>query len=154
MHGVDFELARDAFGRLVLNRAGHSHVGVAPVRAFPLTAPDGALAIVDAEGYELAWIDALDALSSQARRLVEEELAQREFVPEIRQLMGVSSFGTPSTWRVETDRGPTSFVLKGEEDIRRLGDGLLITGSDGVAYRVRQLAALDRASRRLLERFL
>lgn len=154
MSGVDFELTRDAFGRLVLVRAGRSYAGVAPVRAFPLTAPEGGLAIVDAQGHELAWIDSLDTLAPQARGLVDEELAQREFVPEIQRLVAVSSFVTPSTWRVETDRGATSFVLNGEEDIRRLGEGLLIASSDGVAYCMRDLASLDRTSRRLLERFL
>jgi hypothetical protein len=154
MDGVDFQLARDTFGRLVLTRAGRSHVGVVPVRAFPLTAPDSGLAIVDTLGHELAWLETLDTLPAQSRQLVEDELSHREFMPEIVRLWGVSSFGTPSTWRVETDRGATSFVLKGEEDIRRLGDGLLIASSEGVAYRVRNLASLDRTSRRLLERFL
>jgi hypothetical protein len=150
----DFELARDTFGRLVLTQAGRSYVGVVPVRAFPLTAPDSGLAIVDAQGHELAWIDTLDTLPAQSRGLVEDELSHREFMPEIVRLRSVSSFGTPSTWHVETDRGATSFVLKGEEDIRRLGEGLLIASSEGVAYRVRELASLDRHSRRLLERFL
>ena len=69
--------------------------------------------------------------------------------------MSVSSFGTPSTWTVETDRGDTTFVLKGEEDIRRLKGGeLLIAASEGVQYRIADMAALDKASRRLLERFL
>ena len=67
----------------------------------------------------------------------------------------MSSFGTPSTWTVETDRGNTSFVLKGEEDIRRLkGNALLIAASEGVQYRIADMTALDKASRRLLERFL
>jgi hypothetical protein len=56
---------------------------------------------------------------------------------------------------VDTDRGPARFVLKGEEDIRRIGNGaLLITDSDGIHYLVRDAAALDRNSRRLLDRFL
>ena len=56
---------------------------------------------------------------------------------------------------METDRGDTSFVLKGEDDIRRLGrNALLIVGGQGVQYSVPDMSALDRASRRLLERFL
>jgi hypothetical protein len=66
----------------------------------------------------------------------------------------VSSFSTPSTWTVETDRGH-QLVLKTEDDIRRLERGrLLITGSQGIVYQIRDLLALDRGSRRLLERFL
>jgi hypothetical protein len=46
-------------------------------------------------------------------------------------------------------------VLKVEEDIRRLGGGALLIGSaHGVQFLVRDRHALDRQSRRLLERFL
>ena len=67
----------------------------------------------------------------------------------------MSTFSTPSVWQVDTDRGLTSFVLKGEEDIRRLKDGALwISDSHGIQFVVRDRRALDRRSRRLLERFL
>ena len=152
----DFRLSRNAFGRLVLTAAdGTVHEGVVPVRAFPIAAPEEGISLVSAEGHELAWIDRLADLPPQPRALVEEELASREFVPEIRRLRRVSSFATPSTWEVETDRGDTSFVLKGEEDIRRLGaNGLLIADSHGIQFLIRDLTALDKASRRLLDRFL
>ena len=62
---------------------------------------------------------------------------------------------TPSTWRVDTDRSATTLVLKGEEDIRRLGGrALLVTDSQGLQFRVADVAALDRHSKRLLGRFL
>lgn len=153
-HGLDFTLHRDDFGRLVLTRGGEVHVGVLPVRAFPLTAPQEGLSIVGADGHELLWVDRLGDLDTPARTLIEQELAHREFMPEIRALRAVSTFATPSTWTVETDRGETRFVLKGEEDIRRLGAGLLVASSHGVVFRVRELAVLDRHSRRLFERFL
>ena len=90
------------------------------------------------------------------RTLLDEELATREFVPQVRRLVGVSSFTTPSTWHVETDRGDTTFVLKGEEDIRRLGSRsrLMIASEEGIHFLVPDVAALDKASRKLLERFL
>jgi hypothetical protein len=84
-----------------------------------------------------------------------EELASREFMPEISRLNHVSSFATPSAWSVETDRGPTTFVLKGEEDIRRLSAStLLIADSHGVHFLIRDLHRLDASSRKLLDRFL
>ena len=151
-----FQLKRQAAGQLVLIDAGNkSHVGVVPVRAFPLAAPDEGISLVSTEGHELAWIEQLQELPEAMRALMQEELALRDFVPEILRLESVSSFGTPSVWTVETDRGVTSFILKGEEDIRRLGrSALLIAGSEGVQYSVRDMTALDRASRKLLERFL
>jgi hypothetical protein len=153
---MSFDLRRDDFGRLVLVGAdGVAHVGVVPVRAFPIAAPVEGLSLLSAEGHELAWVDRLDDLPAAERALVEAALAEREFMPEIRGLLGVSTFSTPSTWTVQTDRGPTQFVLKGEEDIRRVGRTMLIVAdSRGLQFAVRDLTALDRHSRRLLERFL
>lgn len=152
----DFRLTRNPLGRLVFAAPdGEVHEGVAPVRAFPIAAPETGIALVSADGHELAWIDRLTDLPDDTRALLEEELASREFMPEIRSIRRVSSFATPSIWQVETDRGDTAFVLKGEEDIRRLAPAtLLIADSQGIHFLVRDIHALDKASRKLLDRFL
>ncbi len=162
MNGSDrppaFELSRDGLGRLnYVGADGEQHQGVTPVRAFPIGAPDEGLSLVSTEGKELVWLPRLSDLSAGQRTLVEQELANREFIPEIRRIVKVSTFSSPSTWDVDTDRGPTQLVLKGEEDIRRLPGtraGLLITSGHGIVFRVPDLLALDRHSKRLLERFL
>ncbi|WP_019142338.1 DUF1854 domain-containing protein [Noviherbaspirillum massiliense] len=153
----NFNLTRDAFGRLVFASADNAIVeeGVVPVRAFPIGAPDKGIALVDADGHELAWIDQLSDLPADVRALIEEELANREFLPEIRSILRVSTFAVPSTWEVETDRGPASLILKGEEDIRRIAQTtLMIADSHGVQFLIRDLDKLDKASRKLLDRFL
>ncbi len=153
---VAHHIHRDSFGKLVFtDEQGHAHVGVVPVQAFPIDAPGENVSLVSADGHELVFIPQLSGLDTDTRRLLQEEIAQREFMPVIDQLVSVSTFATPSTWQVRTDRGLTSFVLKGEEDIRRLkGSGLLITDSHGVTYRVIDLRVLDRMSRKMLDRFL
>ena len=148
------ELSRDTFGRLVLATAEGPQT-VVPVRAFPIAEPERGISLVDGDGHERAWIGRLADLPAPQRQLVDEELASREFVPEIRALKDVSSFATPSTWQVTTDRGDTALVLKGEEDIRRLTQTMLmIADSNGIQYLIRDLSKLDRHSRRLLDRFL
>lgn len=152
-----FQLTRNTFGRLVFTSQDglESHEGVVPVRAFPIVAPDESIALVNSEGRELAWIDKLAHLPDQLRALIEEELTNREFLPEIRRVMKVSSFASPSTWDVETDRGPAKLVLKGEEDIRRIAQTtLLIADRHGVQYLIRDIQKLDKGSRKLLDRFL
>lgn len=153
---ADYQLRRNAFGRLeFIGSDGEVHVGVVPVRAFPISAADDGVALVDPYGHELAWIDQLADLPDELCALVEAELAQREFMPVITRIVGVASFATPSTWQVETDRGPASFVLKGEEDIRRLTPpALLIADSHGIHFLIRDRSALDQHSRRILDRFL
>ena len=151
-----FQLSRNPFGQLVYTGAdGKAQTGVQPVRAFPIGAPDEGLSIMGPDGHELAWIPHMRDLPPQDRALLQEELGQREFFPVIQQILRVSTFSTPSTWTVATDRGQTEFVLKGEEDIRRLpGAALLIASSHGVQFIVKDTGELNAHSRKLLSRFL
>lgn len=151
-----FDLRRDSFGKLVLTTsAGEEFVGVAPVRSFPVQAPTRGISLVREGGKEVAWIENLDEVAPEVRALVTEELDGREFMPEILTIKGVSSFATPCTWTVKTDRGDTEFVLKGEEDIRRLGAySLLIADSHGIHFLIRDMFAIDKGSRKILDRFL
>lgn len=152
-----WRLKRDAFGKLVLSQPdGAVYEGVVPVRAFPVQSPQDGIALVSTDGKEVAWIDHLVELPSEIRALVEEELTSREFMPEIARIVGVTSFSTPCTWTVETDRGQTAFVLRGDEDIRRLGasGALLISDIHGIHYLVRDQFALDAGSKRILDRFM
>lgn len=156
MRDTTFSLQRNAFGRLVLTDAtGTAHENVFPVRSFPIAAPSEDVSLVATNGQELAWIPNLDDLPVDMKVLIEQELASREFMPTITRLKRVSSFATPSTWWVDTDRGETSFVLRGEEDIRHLGKrSLLIADSHSIQFLIADLLELDKASRRLLDRFL
>lgn len=153
---TDWTLRRDPHGRLqLITTDAQVHDAVTPVRAFPLAAPDEGVSLVGADGHELAWIERLSALDAATQSLIHEALAPREWMPRIQRIVAVSTFATPSTWTVETDRGTTQLVLKAEEDIRRLGQGrLLILDSRGIQFIVPDQFALDRASRRLLNRFL
>jgi hypothetical protein len=151
-----FELSRNPFGQLELRTAdGHVHVGVLPVRAFPIQSPDDGISLVQVDGHEVIWIDALAGLPAKEQALVREELQSREFMPEIQRIARVSSFSTPCTWHVSTDRGDTQFVLRGSEDIRRVGQGaLLVTDSHGIQFLIRDQARLDKEGRRILDRFM
>ncbi|MDP2169857.1 MAG: DUF1854 domain-containing protein [Rhodocyclaceae bacterium] len=155
-----FTLSRNSFGRLVLSdAAGLAHAGIVPVRAFGITAPDYGISLMSADGKELQWLENLDVLPDDIRSLIVAELAQREFVPVIRRIASVSSYATPSTWQVDTDRGTTALILKSEEDIRRLrgtdnAGALLIADSQGIHFLIRDRLALDAHSQKILKRFL
>jgi len=151
-----FQLRRDSFGKLVLTTAeGEEHVGVIPVRAFPIQAPTRGISLVREGGKEVAWIDDLAEVPEQTRALIQEEIEGREFIPEILTIKDVSSFATPCTWFVTTDRGDTEFVLKVDEDIRRIGEAsLLIADNHGINFLVRDMFHIDKHSRKILDRFL
>ena len=134
---------------------GLQHDHVMAVRSFPVSAPEEGIALVDVDGKELLWIPHLNLLADPVRTQIVKAINQREFMPQIVKLYGVSGFLTPSTWDIETDRGRTSLLLKGEEDIRRLSASvLLVTDAHGVQFLIRDLARMDRYSRKLLDRFL
>ena len=151
----EFELTRNAFGRLVLKNDAGVHEGVVPVKAFPVTAPGEGIALMSAQGRELAWIASMEALQDASRILLEEALRDREFMPEILCLVSVSGYAAPCEWKVKTDRGETAFTLKSEDDIRRISpSALILTDSHGVNFLIKNPADLDRHSKKLLGRFL
>ena len=149
-------LERDTHGHLVLvSPDGRQRTLVEPVRAFPFTAPDEGIALLDAQGREVAWIDDLRRLPDISRQWLADALVEREFMPAIQRILTTSGDAMPCTWTVMTDRGKTHFVVKGEESLRRLGaQGLLLQDSHGITYLILDRTVLDRHSRRILDDLL
>lgn len=156
MTSPDFQLSRNAFGRLVLTTAaGVAHEGVVPVRAYPIQAPNDGVALMATDGHEVGWLDRLSDAPPAMQALIRAALDTREFMPEILAIDSVTSFSTPCTWSVQTDRGATRFVLRGDEDIRRVGSTvLLVTDSHGIQFKINDLAQLSKESRKIMDRFL
>jgi hypothetical protein len=154
MHDT-FTLHLDPFGRVVLTDAdGLPHEGVMAIRAFPLSHRDRWVSLCDSAGRELACVEDPERLSPETRAVLNEALAKVEFLPVIERVRRVTT-GEPSQWQVETDRGAVTFILKSDDDIRRLGEnGVLIVDSEGVRYLIPDHTALDAASRRAVERYL
>ncbi len=159
-HGIqrstDIHLSTDAFGRLRYRGAdGHECADTVPVRAFPITDPGHWIILCDPEGRELLCIEDPARLPEEVRAVLDEELARREFVPQIRRVLAVSSYLEPAEWEVETDRGHTRFVLKTEDDVRRLGPHrALIQDAQGMRFLVPDTRTLDPYSRRAVDRYL
>ncbi len=153
---MNFQFDQSPTGKwYYVSSEGQQHDNVLAVRSFPVAAPEEGIALVDIDGKELLWIAHLNLLADALRVKIEKAMQQREFMPQILKLYGVSGFVAPSTWDIETDRGRTNLLLKGEEDIRRLsGSVLLVTDGHGVQFLIRDLAQMDRFSRKLLDRFL
>jgi hypothetical protein len=148
-------LCRDGFARLVMtDAAGQEHVGVEVVRAFPISQPDRWISICDADGHEILALDDTSELSEEIRKILLDELAKREFVPVIRRIVKVWDQTDPQEWHVVTDRGPTSFCVDSDEDIRRIEPRqVLIVDGHGIRYLIPDTLQLDSHSRRILDRY-
>ena len=151
--GAGLKLTVDSLGKLVATTAKGEHfVDVVPLRLFPLSDPDRWIALLDNNGQELSVIDDLGKLDPATRQILNQELTRREFVPVIRRIVWVSGNSEPCSWQVETDRGQTEFVLKSDDDIRRLGtNSVLVIDSHGIRYLIPDRHALDAFTRRVVE---
>lgn len=148
---IHFERKTDG-GLLVQLADGQEIHDAVPLRLFPLSEPQKWIALLDADGRERALLESLDELSAADRGLLLEELSRREFVPIIERVSWVSGNTEPCSWRVTTDRGETEFVLKNEDDIRRLGThSVLVVDSHGIRYLIPNRDQLDAYSRRIIE---
>lgn len=59
-----YQLQRDSLGRLVfIDAQGNPHIGVHPVRAFPITAPSAGIGIMNQAGKEVFWYPDVAAIS-------------------------------------------------------------------------------------------
>lgn len=151
-----FSLTRDEWERLVLTLDdGTKHSGVQVVRGFPLSDPDRSISVLDAAGRELLYFDSLSDLPELCQTVAREELARREFLPVITRVLNDPPDSEPTEWVVETDRGRTTFVLESEDDVHRNDrNQVTIVDSNGIRYLIPDPRRLDRASRRVLDRFL
>lgn len=159
MSTIDYSTWRfhhDDWGRLVATLPdGTVHTDLEPVRCFPWSAPNEAIALVGADGHEIGNIPTLAALSPEARAIVERDLTQREFVPKISRITKSSGPWPPCTWDVITDRGETVVKIDSEDDVRKIGrHGALVADSDGVRYLIPDTTQLDAVSVRHLRRLL
>ena len=153
---TDLNFRKNEWGQLVLVMSdGTEHPGIDPVRCFPLSDPERTIALLDGEGREVVNLPSLDVLNPAARAAIERELAERDFVPVIHKITATSAPNPPCLWNVDTDRGPTSFHLENEDDIRRLGKtGLVIADSHGIRYKIHDIGKLDVNSQKVIRRLV
>ena len=125
-------------------------------RVFPLSHPNQYFSIQDNDGKEAGILKSLDNLDADSRRLIEQELHRRYFVPVIHRIRSViERFGTVE-WNVDTDRGPWRFTTRDLRDnALRLGGGrYILPDVDENRYEIPDSSRLDFKSLAYLLRHL
>ncbi|MFN7731908.1 MAG: DUF1854 domain-containing protein [Pirellula sp.] len=148
-----FTLARDQWSHLQLtDSAGKVYRDVTVVPLFPVATPKEWISILASNGDELVSLRDLSSLAPSDRELVEQELAFREFVPQILKVLWVSGTQEPCEWEVETNHGKTRFVLNSEEDVRRVSAWTVhFMDASGGRFWVEDIRKLDSRSRAYVE---
>lgn len=148
-----FTLTRDNWQHLQLTDANgtvYSDVSVVPL--FPVSTPKEWISILSSDGEELVSLRDLSVLTDSNRELIEQELAFREFVPQILKVLWVSGTQEPCEWEVETNYGKTRFVLNAEDDVRRVSAWTVhFIDASGGRFRVEDIRKLDSRSRAYVE---
>jgi len=147
-------LERNAKGELIAHLAGRDtpHEDVSVHRCFPWTLTDQYVSIRDDDGKEIVLLRSLDGLPAATRDLIEQDLAEKFFVPKIKRISSYrAEFGVVYI-SAETDRGDVTFQIRNRDDVRILSSRRgLFRDVDGNIYEVEDLLALDRASQRHIE---
>lgn len=123
---------------------------------FPLSEPEGWIAILDKDGKEIGVMKSLRGLNPDALALAREELYRRYVVPQIRRVLYCRQRFDLLEWEVETDRGLARFITRNlrEQVQQHRPNHFTFTDVEGNRYDVPDLLALDPDSRSLLESYL
>jgi len=155
------QLRRGPRGQVRLMLPDCCHLRVTLTRAFPLSVPDGWIALRGADGREIGLLPGVAGLDAESRTCAEEELRLRYFTPQVTAILDLRDEAPGGRhggviWDLETDRGPATLRMPNtNEHIQTLGGGrLLLTDRTGNRYEIADLHALDAASRRRLSKFV
>jgi hypothetical protein len=151
LEGGTVELLREADGTMTVVSEGRKLKGAKIVLCAPLTDPD-AVASVVIDGKEAAVLRGLSRLSPASRKALEGAKQEHYLTPKIRKVLALEYQFGAVYWKVDTDRGPREFVIKGiSQHVRWLSDSrLLLSDVDGNRFEIPDLDALDEDSRDLI----
>ena len=123
-----------------------SYVRVQIARAFPLSQPDRYIGFRDAQDRDIGMMVSPDGLDAESRRILDEEMERRYFLPVILKVRHVKDEYGSLHFDVDTDKGPRSFYLRQlRESVFRLPgtDRLLLTDTDGNRYDIPDVRKMD-----------
>ncbi len=122
------------------------------VRCFPFSAPDRWISFRDKTGAELGLLPTLNGLNPRARILIEAYLKARYHIPNIQSLRNIeSSKQGGSIWHVNTEEGPASFTVRGDQSLN-LNAFPEVVFTDAITrtrYKIPDFTKLDRASQKI-----
>ena len=142
--------------------APETYERVIVLRSFPLTNPDSFLSVrlpddkEKGKGREVGIIKSIHDFDEETQALLLSELNMRYYTPAVTKIHGIKEKLGYYYWDVETDSGPTTFVLNSPfSNIRTLDDGsVIIDDMEGNCFVVPDPEKLDHASYKRIEVYL
>jgi hypothetical protein len=149
---VRLELVDGSHLKARLGEEEHAEVSIR--QGFPLTAPNQYVAVLNKEGKELGIIPDSTKLDQSSQEALTSFFDTAYFEVRISRVLSVrANFGI-TTWKMTTDRGERSLVVRDRSDIRKLPpDRMLFTDIEGMRYLVDDYSRLDARSQMLIEEY-
>jgi hypothetical protein len=125
-----------------------SYLQVRLARAFPLSRADEYIGLRDEKDKDIGMMRTLMGIDRDSRKLIDEELARRYFVPCVQKIINLTEEAGNVTWEVETDKGRRKFIVQNmRESLFTIGPNrYLLTDKDGVRYEFPDVNQLEMPS--------
>ena len=156
---AEFYVTEGGFTGLKYNDKDYKHITLR--RTMPIKQPMEYISVADHENKEIAILRAVDALSGEQRAIVEKELDNRYYSPEVLEILSVKDkLGyVYIEMRLKNKKGrehvKSCAVKDVNKNIRMLSESsLIIFDVDGNRYIVSALSALDKQSIKKLDPYL
>ena len=122
-----------------------------PRRLFPISAENTYISLLNEQEEEVALIRDLHALDENSQAAVQACFATMYRIPIITKILDINEkFGT-LMWKVETDRGVVSFLIRGRyQTVKRLGKRFRVRDNCDNRYEITDYTKLDKRSQHLL----
>ena len=133
-----------------------SWIKISVARAFPLSDPDHYIGFLDGNGKDVGLLNDPGLLEVDSRRVVDEELEKRYFVPVVERVVSVKEeFGTVY-WIVDTDRGEKEIIARNLRDnlMELASSRVILTDVYGNRFEFPDLNRLDGKSQAIIMRNL
>ncbi|HLK56437.1 MAG TPA: DUF1854 domain-containing protein [Chthonomonadaceae bacterium] len=133
-----------------------SWIKIQVARSFPLSDPDHYLGILDGAGKDVGLLIDPSLLDPESRKVVDEELEKRYFVPIVERVLSVKEEYGTVYWKVETDRGEKEIIVRNMRDnLQELSAArVIVTDVDGNRFEFPDIMKLDGKSQGLIMRNL
>jgi hypothetical protein len=125
-------------------------------RAFPLSKLNQYFGLRDGKDRDIGMLLTLDGLTEDSKKIIDEELERRYFLPQITKVTKLKKEFDTVNWEVETDKGKREFTMQNLKDsVHDVGGGrILLTDRNGNRYEIPNLPLSDEKTIAMLSRVL
>lgn len=147
-------IKKNNFGELVLIiEQDKEYEKVQIIRSFPYTGKDEFILLNDKDGKEIGIIEDISGLDDESRKVLEEELKKKYFIPRIKKVYDIQMDYRSPVWHVRTDKGVMVFKMRRRKDAKYIKrNHLVVKDGDGNKYEIPDVSKLDSVSQQLIEK--